>query len=408
MSGFFKKKTQQTRLTEKASSPFVLRLIGMVCILAMVLAACCGCTSADTAGAESSARLALEEIEALKVKNSAAQAELNALKEWKEAAQQQIDALNANNTASQQEINSLKATGQLSQQEIDTLKAASQEAQQEIDALKAADKVSQQEIDALKAVSQALQQEIDALKAAVLALQTDNTTVKAEIDALKADSEALQQEIAKLQELLEEGLQSDEPSGKIRIYIDQGHNPASYHNAGAVGNGLYEGDVTFTIGCALAQLLEADGRFEICLSRPTQSTVLGTDYESSLAARVQGAEDFGADYFISLHINSFTSDTAHGIEVYVKEEGSESYDFGSSLLQGLVGATELRNRNMKINPDLYVLKNATMPAALLEMGFISNPDDAALLESNPELFAQGIYNGILSYFDLTDANAPTN
>ena len=47
-----------------------------------------------------------------------------------------------------------------------------------------------------------------------------------------------------------------------------------------------------------------------------------------------------------------------------------------------------------------VLKNATMPATLLEMGFISNANDAAMLAENPQLFAQGIYNGILSYFQL--------
>jgi N-acetylmuramoyl-L-alanine amidase len=55
---------------------------------------------------------------------------------------------------------------------------------------------------------------------------------------------------------------------------------------------------------------------------------------------------------------------------------------------------------MKQSPNLRVLKNATMPAALLEMGFITNAEDAALLSQHPELFARGIYDGILSYFDL--------
>ena len=193
----------------------------------------------------------------------------------------------------------------------------------------------------------------------------------------------------------------------IKIYIDQGHNPTSYHNAGAVGNGLYEQDVTFEIGILLAEFLKADGRFEICLSRPTVSTVLGTDNDSSLDARVQGAKDFGADFFISLHINAYGESTANGIEVYVAEENSISYDFGKCLLQGMLAFTNLRDRGMKTNPDpdFRVLKNATMPAALLEMGFISNPQDAALLAESPELFAQGIYNGILTYFKLSPNNS---
>ena len=56
---------------------------------------------------------------------------------------------------------------------------------------------------------------------------------------------------------------------------------------------------------------------------------------------------------------------------------------------------------MKIDSELRVLKNATMPATLLEMGFISNSSDAALLSESPELFATGIFGGILSYFNLT-------
>ena len=66
----------------------------------------------------------------------------------------------------------------------------------------------------------------------------------------------------------------------------------------------------------------------------------------------------------------------------------------------MINSTNLRNRGMKLNPNLRVLKNATMPAALLEMGFISNSTDASLLSQSPELFAEGIYDGILAYFEL--------
>ena len=62
--------------------------------------------------------------------------------------------------------------------------------------------------------------------------------------------------------------------------------------------------------------------------------------------------------------------------------------------------TNLRNRGMKLSPSIRVLKNATMPATLLEMGFLSNDQERALLLATPQLFAQGIYNGILDYFEL--------
>jgi hypothetical protein len=65
----------------------------------------------------------------------------------------------------------------------------------------------------------------------------------------------------------------------------------------------------------------------------------------------------------------------------------------------MLDTTGLKSRGMKQSADLYVLKNATMPAVLLEMGFISNQNDAAFLQQHPDLFAKGIYDGIVDYFD---------
>ena len=80
-------------------------------------------------------------------------------------------------------------------------------------------------------------------------------------------------------------------------------------------------------------------------------------------------------------------------------EDNEAYAFGNYLLQGMIDSTKLRNRGMKLTSDLYVLKNSDMPAALLEMGFVSNAENAALLSEHPEAFAQGIYNGVVGYFE---------
>jgi N-acetylmuramoyl-L-alanine amidase len=244
-------------------------------------------------------------------------------------------------------------------------------------------------------VKEALKQskaEQESLEEQLAALEKSNQSAQKEFEQLKNDLKQANDEIAGLKE------QVKEPENKIRIYIDQGHNPAPYHNSGASGNGLYEQDVTFLIGRILADLLNTDKRFEVQLSRPNKSVVLGTDNKSSLMARVEGAAAFNADYLISLHTNSYDQDTANGIEVYVAEKESESYIFGQSLLNGLIDSTKLVNRGMKLNSDLDILEFSSMPAALLEMGFISNPTDAALLGEHPDLFAQGIYNGILDYF----------
>ena len=129
--------------------------------------------------------------------------------------------------------------------------------------------------------------------------------------------------------------------------------------------------------------------------------MLGTDNDSSLDARVEGAKDFGADYFISLHTNAYTNDTANGFEIYTVKDNDESYRFGDYLRPYLAAATNLRDRGMKQRSDIRVLTNAAMPAILIEMGFISNPTDASLMAEHPELFADAIYEGMLSYFDLS-------
>ena len=193
---------------------------------------------------------------------------------------------------------------------------------------------------------------------------------------------------------------------KIKIYIDQGHNPHSW-NTGAQGNGLKEEDLTFEIGILLANLLAADERFEVRLSRPTSDTILGTDNNSALDYRVSDATEWGADYFISLHTNSYTDSSPRGLEIYTTTNDDIGYALGTEILTKLIDSTELRNRGMKNGDYLRVLKNATMPAMLIEMGFISNEHDAALLDNSPELFAQGIYNGIQSYFDHLERETTT-
>ena len=182
----------------------------------------------------------------------------------------------------------------------------------------------------------------------------------------------------------------------IKIYIDQGHNPEN-PNAGAEGNGLREQDLVFVIGQRLADLLRANPDYEVKLSRPTADTLLGTSNSTSLAARVNDANRWGADYFISLHTNAAASSSATGTEAYVYSRNSRAYDFAEAILTNLTETTGLRDRGVKERPGLYVLRKTKMPATLVELGFITNPRDASLMENSPRLFAEGIYRGILEY-----------
>ena len=185
----------------------------------------------------------------------------------------------------------------------------------------------------------------------------------------------------------------------IKIFIDQGHNPVN-PNAGAEANGIREQDVNFQVGVRLAALLNSNPNFEARLSRPTSSTQLGTSVTTSLKARVGAANSWPADFFIILHCNISEITTASGSEAYVYRANSPAYNMGARILEGLHNATGLPNRGVIVTTHLYVLRNTSMPAVLVEMGYLSNPLDARLLTTDPASFARGIYNGILAYYGL--------
>ena len=184
----------------------------------------------------------------------------------------------------------------------------------------------------------------------------------------------------------------------IKIYIDQGHNPRDF-NTGAEGNGYYEQDITYEIGVRLYGYLASNPEFTPRLSRPTPNTILGISNASSLVARVNEANSWGADVFISLHTNAAINPAATGTEALIYSRRSiVAYNLAEDILRELTEVTGLRNRGVVERPGLYVLKRTQMPAVLVEMGFISNSYDAELMAYSPGLFAEGIYRGIVEYF----------
>ena len=185
----------------------------------------------------------------------------------------------------------------------------------------------------------------------------------------------------------------------IKIYIDQGHNPKN-PNAGAEGNGLREQDLVYEIGVRLAALLRANPEFDVRLSRPTPDTLLGNSNSESLRLRVNDANSWGADYFISLHTNASSQPAATGSEAFVYSKPSQAAELAEDILREMTNYTGLRNRGVFSRTGLYVLRRTAMPAILLELGFITNANDASLMLNQPDLFARGIYEGILDYFGV--------
>ena len=185
----------------------------------------------------------------------------------------------------------------------------------------------------------------------------------------------------------------------IRIYIDQGHNPYGF-NAGAEGFGLREQDITYLVGAYLANILNADSRFTAITSRTSPDEILGYDTNSSLRTRTEQANQWGADYFLSIHTNANVNPAINGTEAYVYAVNTPSYELAVNIVNEIVRRLGTKNNGIYAHTSLYVLRRTNMPAVLIELAYLSNEGDAALLADKPYEFAYAIYVGLLNYLGL--------
>ena len=179
----------------------------------------------------------------------------------------------------------------------------------------------------------------------------------------------------------------------IKIFIDQGHNPQGV-NAGAEGFGMREQDITYNVGMYLADILRNDSRFEVKTSRNSPNEVLGTSNSTSLAARVNAANSWSADYFISIHANANTNPAINGSEVYVYQEYTQAYYLAEQVLQAIVERVGTKDNGVRLNHSLYVLRRTKMPAILVELGYITNSSDFEVIQNKQDSIAEAIVKTI--------------
>jgi N-acetylmuramoyl-L-alanine amidase len=159
------------------------------------------------------------------------------------------------------------------------------------------------------------------------------------------------------------------------VGIDAGHGWAEGRgDPGAVGpSGLMESDVTLRAALTMAERLVELGH-EAVLTRSSRAFV-------SLQNRVEIAQAAKANLFVSLHCNAAASPAAHGSETLYYPTSPSGQALAKRLQWALLGAGGRRDRGIKPRSDLYVLRATAMPAALVELAFISNPQEERLLAS---------------------------
>ena len=186
-----------------------------------------------------------------------------------------------------------------------------------------------------------------------------------------------------------------------RIAIDPGHGGS---DSGAIGpTGIMEKSITMRVSRELKRLLEAEGA-TVILTRTgdTEVSEKGASATSveELQARCDVANKAKADIFLSIHADAFTNREVKGTTAYYYTKGTkQSKRLADNVRTALIDAIGTVDRGTQ-SCNFYVVKHTDMPAILVEISFISNPDEEKMMNSETGIkkIAQGIADGIADYF----------
>lgn len=186
------------------------------------------------------------------------------------------------------------------------------------------------------------------------------------------------------------------------IVLDPGHGG---NDAGALSaeEDVMEKDVNLAVALYACQLLERYSLKDFGLGAEWEDVVILMTREDdsyvSLSERVELAEDAGAELFVSVHANALENSTTWtGIYTYYHPDKPEDAALAQTVQQALIAATGAVDRGAD-SGDYYVLRETSMPAILIETGFLSSPAELALLTDSTyqQALAQGIADGVLAY-----------
>jgi len=179
----------------------------------------------------------------------------------------------------------------------------------------------------------------------------------------------------------------------MKVCIDPGHGGTQ---PGAVGpGGTMEKYITLSVALILRDLLKQKG-INVIMTRETDKDVRTRQQPNELQARCDVANKAGADYFVSIHCNASNDARAQGTETWYSAKDNKSQVLANNIQRELVKQIQRANRGVKIG-NYYVTNSTKMPAVLVELAFISNPEEEQLLRSDEfkRKCALGIANGIL-------------
>ncbi|HCJ11286.1 MAG TPA: N-acetylmuramoyl-L-alanine amidase CwlD [Clostridiales bacterium] len=189
------------------------------------------------------------------------------------------------------------------------------------------------------------------------------------------------------------------------VAIDPGHG--GFDPGVITDSGVVEADLNLAVSLKLRDILVRAGA-EVFLTRtedrdllqPGDSQRHGSAVRAELIRRVEAVKRAGADLLVSLHCNSFPSSVWRGAQTFYMPGAHPGGRFLAEAIQGeLVRVTGETDRQPNGRQDIFLIRETDAPAVVVEMGFLSNPRDLALLQ-DPDyqhLIAMAIFFGICRF-----------
>lgn len=183
-----------------------------------------------------------------------------------------------------------------------------------------------------------------------------------------------------------------------KIFINPGHSLGCKPDAGCCYNGIKEATICAELAEKVAALLDSKG-FDIQLYQQ-QGAKLTSNQQLNNVPKTANASK--ADLFVSIHMNGFTNPDAKGTETWYSRGSVIGENAATAVHKEMTKAFNsytFKDRGCKIDErGLCVLKSTIMPAILIEVGFISNVDEANFIKTHLNEIAQRIANGICIYY----------
>ena len=194
-------------------------------------------------------------------------------------------------------------------------------------------------------------------------------------------------------------------SNKI-VIIDAGHG--SPDEGAESSNGTTEAEINLKIALNLQNLLQQSG-CTVLLTRSDENAIYDAESDtirekkvSDIHNRVKLGNESSADIFVSIHLNKIAETQYDGWQTFYKKNSEDSKKLATTIQNSLNEAIQKENNRMPAQLNtIYLMKHVEIPITIVECGFLSNPQEEALLvtEEYQEKLAWGIYNGIADYFN---------